>query len=93
MERWQQETSSEIYEERISMYIDFSKFNYNLIPKYEQEAYIKRDKEAYAGILKKWVEMNLNKIIDRKWEIEDISCIKETSDFVKLLKEAESYMN
>lgn len=72
------------------MYIDFSKFNYDLIPKNEREEYIRRDKAAYSDILKKWIAMNSHQIIERKWEIKDIAYIKETSDFIKLLKEAET---
>jgi len=34
--------------------------------------------------------MNSHQIIERKWEIKDIAYIKETSDFIKLLKEAET---
>ncbi len=72
------------------MYLDFSKFNYNLIPTSERELYIKRDKEAYIKILNDWLEKNVNEIVDRKWEIEEILFIDEESDFIKLLKEAES---
>lgn len=72
------------------MYIDFHKFNYNLIHKEERESYIKRDQEAYKQILSKWLEDDMEQIVQRKWEIKNLSTIKDTSDFFKLLKEAET---
>ncbi|NRR04789.1 hypothetical protein HP570_21480 [Brevibacillus sp. RS1.1] len=72
------------------MYIDFNKFNYELFPDDERLAYIKRDKEAYRNIIQLWLDCNVNEIIERKWEIEEILFIEENSDFIKLLKEAES---
>jgi hypothetical protein len=71
-------------------YIDFSKFNYNMIPKDKREEYIKRDKAAYAEILKNWIVANLDSIVERKWEITDIAFVKNTSNFIKPLKEAET---
>lgn len=72
------------------MYIDFNKFNYELIPEDNKKEYIERDKAAYAQIVRAWVESNLDSIVERKFEIRDIAYVKHTSDFVKLLKEAET---
>lgn len=72
------------------MYIDFHKYNYDLLSKKERSSYIERDKKAYAEILRKWFKENLSDIVQRKWEIEEILFFKETSDFIKLLKEAEN---
>ncbi|WP_143191880.1 hypothetical protein, partial [Paenibacillus sp. P46E] len=72
------------------MYFDFNKFNYKLVQTNEQMAYIQRDKKAYSEIVKKWLDNNLDEIIERKWEIEEILFFDDNSDFVKLLKEAEA---
>lgn len=72
------------------MYFDFNKFNYKLVRTNEQAAYIQRGKLAYAEIFKKWVDNNIDEIIDRKWEIEEILFFEDNSDFIKLLKEAEA---
>jgi len=72
------------------MYIDFHKYNYELIPKKERERYIQRDKKAYKNILRNWLEKNIDSIVERKWEIEEILFLSEISDFIKLLKEAET---
>lgn len=72
------------------MYFDFNKFNYKLVKTNEQKDYIQRDKKAYSEIVKQWLDNNLDEIINRKWEIEDILFFEDNSDFVKLLKEAEA---
>ncbi|THF74427.1 hypothetical protein [Cohnella fermenti] len=72
------------------MYLDFNKFNYRLVPDNEQAAYIQRDKLAYEEILKKWLDNNIKEIVERKWEIEEILFFEDSSDFIKLLKEAEA---
>ena len=36
-----------------------------------------------------WFNGNLNEIVDRKWDIDDIGFVEKTSDFIKLIKEAE----
>lgn len=72
------------------MYIDFNKFNYKLISEEDQKEYVERDKVAYAQIVRAWLESNLDSIVERKLEIRDIAYIKYTSDFIKLLKEAET---
>jgi len=72
------------------MYIDFHKYNYDLVPEEQRESFSNRDKVAYKNILKKWIENNSEKIIERKWEVEDIEYLSEVSDFIKLIREAES---
>lgn len=72
------------------MYIDFHKYNYDLVPEDQRESFIKRDKEAYQKMLIKWIENKSAEITDRKWEIEEIEYLSEVSDFIKLIREAES---
>jgi hypothetical protein len=72
------------------MYIDFHKYNYNLVPVDQRESFIKRDKQAYEKMLVKWIENKSAEITDRKWEIEEIEYLSEVSDFIKLIREAES---
>lgn len=72
------------------VYIDFHKYNYNLVDSKHINDYQERDKKAYRDVLKKWLEENLEKIIERKWEIEEIQYLSEVSDFIKLLREAET---
>lgn len=72
------------------MYINFHKFNYSLIPTTELNRYEERDREAYKIVLKDWFNSNIDSFVDRKWEIEEIYYLKEVSDFIKLVREAES---
>lgn len=72
------------------MYIDFHKYNYDLVSAADKQAFIDRDKNSYKQILKKWLDDNLNDIVDRKWEIEEIYFLKDISDFIKLLREGET---
>ncbi len=71
------------------MYIDFHKYNYDLVPADKQADYIKRDQESYKQILQKWFGENLDKIVERKWEINEIHYLKNISDFIKLIREGE----
>lgn len=72
------------------MYIDFHKYNYRLIPEKDRRRYIERDKNAYKEIIKNWLEKEIEQIVERKWQIEEIFVLREISDFIKLLKEAEA---
>lgn len=72
------------------MYIDFHKYNYSLVLVDQRESFIKRDKQAYEKMLVKWIENKSAEITDRKWEIEEIEYLSEVSDFIKLIREAES---
>lgn len=72
------------------MYLDYHKYNYDLVNKTELSKYIQRDKDAYKKVLRKWMEDNIDAIVERKWEIEEIGHLKEVSDFIKLIKEGET---
>lgn len=72
------------------MYINFHKYNYQTVAPNERKAYEERDKEAYKNILTDWLQQNLNSCVERKWEIEEIHFLKDISDFIKLIREAES---
>lgn len=71
------------------MYIDFHKYNYELVPEQQVNDYKNRDKESYKTLLTKWFEDNLDSFVERKWEIEEIHYLKNISDFIKLVREAE----
>lgn len=72
------------------MYIDYHKYNYDLVDASELSKYTQRDKEAYKKVLRNWIEDNIESITERKWEIEEIGYLKEVSDFIKLIKEGET---
>lgn len=71
------------------MYIDFHKYNYDLVPADKRADYLKRDQESYKQVLQKWFGDNLDKIVERKWEINEIHYLKNISDFIKLIREGE----
>jgi len=71
------------------MYTDFTKFDYKKLNIENYEELEKRDKEYYKEILLNWFQSNLDDIVNRKWNIENIGAIEETSDFIKLIKESE----
>lgn len=71
------------------MYVDFHKYNYDLVPVEQRAEYLKRDQESYKIALRKWFESNLESIVERKWAIKDIHYLKEISDFIKLIREGE----
>lgn len=71
------------------MYIDFHKYNYDLVPANKKADYIKRDQESYKQVLQKWFSDNLDSIVQRKWEINEIHYLKNISDFIKLIREGE----
>jgi hypothetical protein len=72
------------------MYINFHKFNYETIDPSDRLRYEERDKEAYKEVLKDWFDSNIDNFVERKWGIEEIFYLKEISDFIKLIREAES---
>jgi hypothetical protein len=71
------------------MYIDFHKYNYDLVPADKKADYIKRDQESYKQVLQKWFNDNLENVVQRKWEINEIHYLKNISDFIKLIREGE----
>ncbi|WP_334125405.1 hypothetical protein [Empedobacter brevis] len=72
------------------MYLNFHKYNYDLLSDEEKLNYETRDKKAYKDVLQKWFDENIEEFIERKWEIEEIHYLKQIGDFIKLLKEAEN---
>lgn len=72
------------------MYINFHKYNYNLLAEEEISEYETRDKIAYKEILQNWFNENIDQFIERKWEIEEIHYLKQIGNFIKLLTEAEN---
>lgn len=72
------------------MYINFHKYNYDIVPKGEREQYEDRDKSAYKEVLKNWFDSHINEFVSRKWEVEEIHYLKQISDFIKPIQEAES---
>lgn len=71
------------------MYIDFHKYNYELVSVDKKAEYIERDKNSYKQVLQKWFDQNLEEIVERKWEINEIHYLKNISDFIKLIREGE----
>ncbi|MEO9872153.1 DUF4145 domain-containing protein [Ekhidna sp.] len=71
------------------MYIDFHKYNYELVPSQKVDQFKQRDQESYKSLLRRWFDENLDEIVDRKWEIEEIHYLKNISDFIKLVREGE----
>jgi hypothetical protein len=71
------------------MYIDFYKYNYDLVPADKKADYIKRDQESYKQVLQKWFSDNIDNVIQRKWDINEIHYLKNISDFIKLIREGE----
>ncbi|NAZ97212.1 hypothetical protein [Vibrio toranzoniae] len=48
-----------------------------------------RDKAAYKHSFQQWINSEIDNIVERKWEIENIGVVDETGDFIRLIKEAE----
>lgn len=72
------------------MYLNFHKYNYELLSEADKTKYEIRDKAAYKEVLQKWFDENIHDFVNRKWEIEEIHYLKQIGDFIKLLKEAEN---
>lgn len=73
------------------MYIDAKKFDYSQFdyPDEERQRLVERDKEFTRDSYRKWINDNVDEIVERQWEINDIGAVERTGDFIKLLKEAE----
>jgi len=71
------------------MYINFTKFDYEALNIHNYLELEERDKKYYKNILSDWFNLELNNIVNRKWDIDDIGFVEKTSDFVKLIKESE----
>lgn len=72
------------------MYINFHKFNYDVVEPSKRSDYEERDKSAYIRVLEDWFSENKEEFSSRKWEIEEIYYLKEIDSFINLVREAES---
>ncbi len=72
------------------MYINFHKFNYDIVEPSKKGDYEERDKNAYLKVLENWFLENKEDFSARKWEIEEIYYLKEIDSFINLVREAES---
>lgn len=71
------------------MYIDFYKFNYDILSDTEKSEYEARDKEAYLIVLEEWFHKNKTQFVERRWDIQEIHYLKKIGDFIALIREAE----
>ncbi|SFG27604.1 hypothetical protein [Oribacterium sp. WCC10] len=70
-------------------YIDYLKADYSDKPKRLREEYIKRDKENLAQLIQERVARDIDNIIERWYEIDDVGLITVQEKFLDLLEEAE----
>lgn len=71
------------------MYIDYIKNDYSGKTDQEKEQYIKRDKRHLGGVIQERITNDIDNIVDRWYELDDIGYIPENEKFLYLLKEAE----
>ncbi|MGG3889609.1 hypothetical protein [Metabacillus fastidiosus] len=71
------------------MYLDFIKLDYNNKSKEERIQLINRDKNHLGKIIQSRITDDIENIVDRWYELEDIGVVEEEGMFLKLLKEAE----
>lgn len=71
------------------MYIDFLKNDYSDKPEQDRDEYINRDKKNLGGIIQEKISNDINNIVERWYELNDIGYIPENEKFLYLLKEAE----
>lgn len=71
------------------MYIDFLKNDYSDKPECERIGYIDRDKQHLGGLIQEKIANDINNIVERWYELNDIGYIAENEKFLYLLKEAE----
>jgi len=70
-------------------YFDCTKFDYQKFGIEESDELVLRDKNAYKHSFLSWVNNEIDNIVERKWEIENIGVVEETGDFIRLIKESE----
>ncbi|NOH51052.1 hypothetical protein F0262_23820 [Vibrio rotiferianus] len=70
-------------------YFDCTKFDYDKLKKDQSAELTERDKNAYKHSFMKWVHDEVDDIVERKWQIDNIGIVEETGAFIKLIKEAE----
>jgi hypothetical protein len=71
------------------MYIDYIKNNYSDKTEQEKQEYIARDKKCLAGLIQERITNDIEGIVDRWYELDDVGYIPENEKFLYLLKEAE----
>ena len=71
------------------MYIDYLKNDYSDKTKQDREQYITRDKKHLRGLIQERITNDIDNIVDRWYELDDIGYIPENEKFLYLLKEAE----
>lgn len=71
------------------MYIDYIKNDYSDKPESERSSYISRDKKHLGGLIQERIANDIDNIIERWYELNDVGYIAENEKFLYLLKEAE----
>lgn len=71
------------------MYIDYLKNDYSDKSEHEREQYIKRDKKHLGSLIQERITNDIDNIVDRWFELDDVGYIPENEKFLFLLKEAE----
>jgi len=71
------------------MYVDARKHDYTHLSASEAEKAIARDKKYAKDAYIKWFESNVEQVVDRLWEIDDVGIVEKIGEFIKLLKESE----
>lgn len=72
------------------MYIDFIKNNYSNIEEDRRSEYIERDKKSLGDLIKQRISNDIDGIVTRWYELEDIGCCLVEEKFLDLLREAEN---
>lgn len=71
------------------MYIDYIKNDYSDKPESERSDYINRDKKHLGGLIQERIANDIDNIIERWYELNDVGYIADNEKFLYLLKEAE----
>lgn len=71
------------------MYIDYLKNDYSDRPEKERINYVNRDKKHLGGLIQERIANDIDNIVERWYELDDIGYIAENEKFLYLLKEAE----
>ncbi|MHB1261751.1 MAG: DUF4145 domain-containing protein [Thermoplasmatota archaeon] len=71
------------------MYIDARKFDYKAFGYNDADTRVQRDKAFAKRGYEQWFTKNVDGMVNRQWEIDDIGVVERTGDFVRLLREAE----
>ena len=71
------------------MYIDYLKQDYKDKSEDERKLYIERDKKCIGSIIREKIANDIDNIVERYYEFDDIGYIDINEKFLELLKEAE----